>query len=585
MSLSASAAADPADPGRRRVILVAIGLALLTLAAYAPVFANGYVEIDDADYITENPPVYTGLSAANLAWAWTTTHHGYWHPLTWMSLQLDVTFFGYHAWGMHLTNLLLHIAVCVSLFVVFARLTGEFWPSAFLAALFAVHPLHVESVAWAAERKDVLSTLFLVWTIASYAWMIERPTWTRHLVTAAVFMLGLLAKPMLVTLPFGLLLLDIWPLARVGPLAGTRKLPLCSWKQLVVEKSPLFALALAFAAVTFVLQRGVGAVINFETLGLMARIVNGLNSYVWYCWKTLVPIDLGVFYSHRFEIPLYEGLLSGALLVAVTVFFVRRFRTHPELLVGWLWFVGTLFPVSGISQSGEQARADRFAYVPHIGLFITLVWGAKGLPALHPLPRPATVVLAGSLLAAAAGLSFVQVTYWRDAPTLFEHTIAVTDRNHHAHALLGEYHLKQGDPTAAAREFRQAVRYWEKSPELFAHLGKIALDQGDLASAERDFRSALRWNYQFVVAEHDLAIVLARQEKFDEAAHVLTRLLEHAPDEASSHELLGEMELHRGKPDNALFHFRKALELDPSRRVARQYLEHLMARSTPSARP
>jgi Tfp pilus assembly protein PilF len=234
--------------------------------------------------------------------------------------------------------------------------------------------------------------------------------------------------------------------------------------------------------------------------------------------------------------------------------------------------------VSGISQSGEQARADRFAYVPHIGLFITLVWGAKALLASHPLPRPVTFAIAGSLLAVAAGLSFVQVTYWRDAPTLFEHTIAVTDRNYHTHALLGEYYLKRGDDTKAAREFRKAVEYREKSPEYFTHLGKIALDHGDWAAAERDFRSALRWNRYLVAAEHNLGYVLRKQNKLDDAAAVMTQLLEHAPREADSHELLGLIEEERGDAGSAIACYTKSLELAPTRGVARERLGRLLGR-------
>lgn len=562
MSRCASAAATPVE--RRVRLLVVAGITLLALVAYAPVFRNDFIDLDDGDYITSIAHVNTGLSADNVRWALTTTHHGYWHPLTWLSLQLDITLFGYHAWGIHLTNLVLHIANSIALFLVLARLTQAFWPSAFLAALFAVHPMHVESVAWAAERKDVLSTFFLILTVAAYARYARQPTWGGQARMTVLFVLGLLAKPMLVTLPFALLLLDAWPLGRLrigSPPADP--LPARSITHLLGEKILLFILAIAFSILTFHLQTGTGAVFTTDSLSLGTRIANALNGYVWYLWKTLVPTRLIVFHVHRMAIPGYEAAASAALLAALTAVFVRRFRAEPALLVGWFWFLGTLFPVSGIAQSGEQAYADRFAYVPHIGLFLTLIWGIRDLARRARMqPAPLAIAAAGVLVACSA-LTFLQVRRWRDTETIWEYALTIAPKNYRAHASLGLYHYTHGHLPEAAFHMRESIAYQEKFPEGYYNLGRTLIDLNELPEAEDCFRRALQWNKNMDDAAHNLGNVLLRQNRWKEGADVLTRLLERKPDRADTHQLLGIALVELGQLESAKAHFDRALELQP----------------------
>ena len=546
-----------------RCLLVMIGIALMTLIAYAPVYRNDFIYLDDGDYITANPPIANGLTAETIRWAWTTTHHGYWHPLTWLSLLADVSMFGYCAWGMHLTNLLLHIAVSIGLFVVFVRMTDEFWPSAFLAALFAVHPVHVESVAWAAERKDVLSTLFLVLTIASYIEGARRHSFGRQVLTAGLFTLGLLAKPMLVTLPFGLLLLDVWPLRRTNltaassPSRFTRR----SWVELVAEKLPMFALAFAFSVVTFRLQKEVGAVVPLSQLPWQPRIANVLNGYVFYLEKTVLPIHLAAFYTHRLTIPPTEMIFPAVLLLSITGTFLAMFRKHPELLVGWLWFGGTLFPVSGISQSGSQAYADRFAYVPHIGLFIVLIWGSlivvRGLRLDGRIPA----TLAAAVLVVCTYLSFQQVRRWYDTESLFVYALSITKNDGWTHEMLGEWYSEHGRPDEAYEQFKKAIALDDKTHHAFDFLAQVDMKRGRFADAEKWVRKSLELDGKNPETRYRLAVVLLKEAKVDEAADVLEKLVATHPQMPDAHELLGAVRSGQGRHPEAIAHLSSALEL------------------------
>lgn len=542
-----NAALDSPPSGRTRwaAVLVGFALFLATLIAYAPIRANDFIDLDDESYITENPNVHAGLTDESIRWAWTADRGGYWQPLMWMSLQLDVTLFGYHAWAIHLTNVLLHAATSVLLFVLFAQLTDAFWRSALLAALFALHPLHVESVAWAAERKDVLSTFFLVLTIGAYAWTVRKPTWGRHVLTAALFTLGLLAKPMLVTLPFALLLLDVWPLGRWQPWglpvaapATAAPLPL---GRLLREKALLFALAIGCSAITLRLQRELGGMFTFEEITPASRLVNALNGTVWYLQKTLAPIDIAFFYPHRLSLPAAEGLLSGGLVIGITLGLAARFRSQPELLVGWLWFLGTLFPVSGVAQSGEQAYAARFAYVPHIGLFITLVWGAGSIAAWSAI-RPGLLGVAAALVLLVFGaLTREQVRRYLDAETLWKHTLALTgDDNGRAHLNLGVFQLKKGMPTQAVEHLQRAI---ELSPivaaqEGYNNLGIAFYQLGQVAEARRAFERALEGNPQHPDVRYNLAVALLASGDRDAGILLLEESLKRTPSKREAAELL-----------------------------------------------
>jgi len=386
-------------------IAVCLGLAALTLGAMGHAYANGFVNYDDNDYVVHNPEVKAGLSPAGAAWAFTTTHAANWHPLTWLSLQLDASLFGGgSAWGFHLSNVLLHAATVVLLFLALRRLTGAVWRSAAVAALFAVHPAHVESVAWVAERKDVLSGLFWMLTLLAYAWYAERPGWGRYLLVLAAFALGLMAKPMLVTLPCVLLLLDYWPLQRVPAACGLAQTLSRKRLALLLEKLPLFALTGAACAMTVYAQQKGGAVNTLEQLPLGDRLLNTVAAYAGYLGEMVWPTGLAPFYPHpRERLLLAQAGRAGLVLALITglVLWARRRR---YLTVGWLWFLGTLVPVIGLVQVGGQAMADRYTYLPYIGLFIALVWGAADLAAPWPARVRSVVPLAALLLGAWAPL-------------------------------------------------------------------------------------------------------------------------------------------------------------------------------------
>ena len=415
-------------------VAVALLLAAVVLAAFWPVLGAGFIAYDDAVYVTKNPNVQRGFDAASLKWAWSSFYALNWHPLTWMSHTLDWRLFGPRPAGHHLTSLLLHVANTLLLFLVLVRATGATGRSAAAAALFGIHPLHVQSVAWVAERKDVLSTLFWMISMMAYVRYARAPSLPKYLVVAAAFALGLAAKPMLVTLPFALLLLDVWPLGRWGA-RGARFL--------LAEKLPLIALSAIFGAVTFAAQRSGGGIASAEVVPLGLRVSNALVSYVRYLGKTIWPRGLAIFYPHPLDtLPAWQVLGAALFLTAVTLTAVRQRRGHPYLLFGWLWYVGTLVPVIGLVQVGAQAMADRYTYVPAIGVFVAACWGVAALLDRLMPRRPAASRRWAAILGSAAVLLLAVATraeagFWRDSRTLFEHALAATKNNYTAHTGLG----------------------------------------------------------------------------------------------------------------------------------------------------
>ena len=481
-------------------ILISLVLILLTTAAYGPIWRNDFINYDDNVYVTGNDHVKAGLSPKGIAWAFTSTEALNWHPLTWISLQLDYQLYGLRAWGFHLTNLLLHTANSLLLFGVLQQMTGAVWRSALVAALFALHPLHVESVAWIAERKDVLSTLFWMLTLAAYLRYVRRPSVLRYLLVMLTLALGLMAKAMLVTLPCVLLLLDYWPLGRFQrnndetPMTNDEGSPkpqdrgpssfglwhyfvIRRWSFVIWEKVPLFVLAAACSAmVIFAQQRG-GALESLEQLSLSSRVSNALVSSVQYIVKMFWPSGLAPFYPHpRESLSWWQAAGAGLLLISISALALRLAGRRAYLIVGWLWYLGTLAPVIGIVQVGEQAMADRYTYVPLIGLFILLVWAIADLaapwPALKVMLLPTT---AGALLICLV-LTWLQVRIWHDSRSLWEHTLRVTAGNYVAENNLGFTFLQEGNMPEAERHFRQAVRIKPDYARAYSSLG-LALDK------------------------------------------------------------------------------------------------------------
>ncbi|HEX4565964.1 MAG TPA: glycosyltransferase family 39 protein, partial [Vicinamibacterales bacterium] len=406
--------------------MASVALVALTLLVFSSVRHFDFVNWDDQLYLTENATVQAGLSWSNVRWALTTTHSPYWHPLTWMSHMLDVTLFGMDAGWHHVTSLLIHVASTLLLFALLRRMTRETGKSAFVAAIFAIHPLHVESVAWLAERKDVLSTFLLFVTMWMYVRYVERPGVARYAAIVIAYGLALMAKPMVVTLPFVLLLLDVWPLRRSGSPA-----------RVLLDKLPLLALAIGVSVATLLVQRNVGAVAGLNALPVGARVANGLVGYVTYLWKASWPTRLAAFYPlHAY--PAWVPALAGAVLVVLTAFAFSQRRERPYVLVGWLWFIITVAPVIGLLQSGEQATDDRFMYVPLIGLSLIAAWGGRDLLARIWLGRTAVAATGFAIVGACAVTSYAQTSYWSDSLTLWRHAADVTGGNYVAYEKIAE---------------------------------------------------------------------------------------------------------------------------------------------------
>jgi protein O-mannosyl-transferase len=467
----------------RRNIGIGLFLVVAIAAVYWPVSRAEFVNLDDDRYVTENPHVQRGLTWAGAEWAFTTVAQSNWHPLTWLSHMADWQLFGSWAGGHHLVSVGFHAASGILLFLILARMTRRRWPSAVVAALFLVHPLHVESVAWVAERKDVLSTFFGMLTLGAYALYVERPSVGRYAAAFVLLALGLLAKPMLVTLPFVLLLLDFWPLGRlkgVGDAAGQasaadfwpRPFP---WRRagwLVLEKVPLLALVAAASVVAYVAQERGGAMLPSESLPLSVRKANALVSYVGYLGMMVWPRGLAVPYPYVFPIPPWQVQCAEAALVIVTALVLWQ-RRRPYLAVGWFWYVGMLVPVVGLVQQGNQTLADRYTYVPLIGIFVAITWlAADGLAKWGRRARRLTAAMAGVVvLAACAAVSANQVRYWSDSVTLLRHILNVTANNTVAHDLLGAALAERGQTDEAIRHFQEVLRTW---PDYMPALNNMA---------------------------------------------------------------------------------------------------------------
>jgi len=444
--------------------LAGLILALLVSGIYARTAGNDFIVFDDSEYVLANPVVRSGFTWNGLLWSIETTEQSNWHPLTWWSHMLDVSLFGVQPGAHHLMSALLHFIASLSLYLVLNAVTGAAWPSLLAAAIFAAHPLHVESVAWVAERKDVLSGLFWMLTLMAYLGYVRRPSPGRYLVAAALFVASLMAKPMAVTLPVVVLLLDWWPLGRLSspPTAASGRFCGISGPALrrcLVEKLPLLAMSLAAAIATLAIQRSSGAVKALAMYPLGARLANALRSTVLYPLKILWPQNLGVFYPFPGTgLPWWQGVLAGLLLVAVTWAVLARRRAQPWLALGWLWYLVTLAPVSGIIQVGEQAMADRYLYLPSVGLAIMLCWGGAALARRHRIPRGIAALTAIIAVVALSLVARTQAGYWKDSITLFTHTLQVAGESATMRTNLGVAYFYAGRPDDALREYEAALR-------------------------------------------------------------------------------------------------------------------------------
>ena len=579
--------------GRPRTICLL--LALITVLAYSPARHAGFVVFDDPDYIGINP-VQGGLTLAGVKWAFTTFHASNWHPLTWLSHMLDASLFGPDAGAQHFINVLFHTANALLVFWLLFRLTSRIWPAAFVAALFAWHPLHVESVAWVSERKDVLSTFFGLLALVAYANFAEKlrvqnshsKSW--YIWTLIFFALSLMAKPMLVTLPFIMLLLDIWPLERWQPFAstangsndrvtehGTR-----NTSRLFLEKAPFLLLTIASCIVTFLAQRS-EAVVSLEQHPFGLRVANALVSYVEYLAKTIWPAHLAVIYPLPHQIPSWE--IAGATVILAIISFLAwtARKRSPYLLIGWLWFLGTLVPVIGLVQVGGQALADRYTYVPLIGAFIALAYGAVDLAERFRI-SPAVVSVASSLvLAGSLLMTEYQLRFWQNSQALFAHALAVTKNNAIAHINLGVALEQEDRRPEALAEYRKALEIEPRRFQAHNNLANLLAAMGWRDEAFREYQEALRLNPNAALTHANFGTLLAEMSRFDEAMREYTQAAQLAPQDPRPRYLMGKACLRHGQDIEAVKNLRAALALAPNDFETLTWLARVLASDQDSA--
>ena len=517
-------------------ILVALLLAGATLATYWPVTGHPFVAYDDEFYVVNNSRVTAGFGWQEVRWAFTTFHEANWHPLTWLSHQLDVTLFGLDAGRHHLTSLLIHTANTLLLFLLLGRLTGLLWRPALVAALFALHPLHVESVAWVAERKDLLCAFFVLLTLIAYRRYCRQPAWGAYGLALLCFACALLAKPMAVTIPCLLLLLDVWPLARFSGRAA-------SARALLLEKLPFFLLSLASAVVTIAAQKSGGAVISLESVGFGQRLANGVVATGSYLAKTAWPRKLAPLYPFPLHIPLWQVWGAAAFLGVVVALALWQRQQRPYLAVGLCWYLGMLVPVSGVMQVGQQGMADRYTYLPLIGIFIVLAWGMGELFPRWRCRQEALGATAVGVVALLGVATRQQVGFWRDSETLFRHTLAVTEGNYVMHHNLGVVLENQGRLAEAVAEHARGVALRPLSAESHYYLANALYRQGRTEEAVASYRQALLLKPGYGEAHNNLGAAL----------HLL------------------------GRQEEAIAHYREALRLDPADDKARANLESILA--------
>lgn len=566
--------------------IICLFLLLATLVVFSPVYQNGFVHLDDDLYITDNPHIQQGLSGESIKWAFTSTHAGLWLPMTWLSLMLDFELFGLKAGGYHLSNLFLHLANTILLFFLFKRMTGGIWRSGFVAALFALHPLRVESVAWAVERKDVLSTLFCLLSIHSYVHYTKHRRFFAYISALLLFSLSLMAKPMLVTLPCLLLILDYWPLGRLNPGPDPHQKVIATQfspkrptiARLFLEKTPFFLLSLIFSMVTYLAQRSFGALSSLQALPLKARLANALASYVEYISKMFWPRNLAVFYPYPVEtLPLWKVAGFGLLLAGLTaVALWAAWRHYRQVLAGWLWYLVSLLPVIGLLQAGSQAMADRFTYVPLIGLFWVVSWTVPDLIANWRPKRLILPIIGGLVLALLMVCTRSQVKYWRDSITLFEHTLRVTENNNVMHNNLGVVFVEQGRFAEAVPHFTKALQIRPEDVKAHINLAVSLANLGDLQKAVDHYSKALELDPHHAGAHNNLGNVLLLQGRIDEAEAEFSRALEIQNDYAEAHNNLGVVLARKGRFTEAIEHFRQALRVNPHYPQARKNLDRTL---------
>ena len=566
--------------GRIKTILIMLALTFATLAVYWQLQYHEFTSYDDPWYVG-NPVVRNGLSWEGIRWAFQSTAATNWHPMAWLSHMLDFQLFGKQPSAHHLTNLFFHLASTLLLFITLKEMTAAFWRSAFVAAMFALHPLHVESVAWVAERKDVLSAFFWFLTMAVYVEYAKRPARGKYLAALFIYILGLMAKPILVTLPFVLLLLDFWPLRRIPSAEIERHRIWLAIRPLLLEKIPFFACSLFSSVITYYVQQEGGAVSSLQIVPINVRITNAFISYAEYLDKTLWPRELAVFYPYPNTILLSKALGAALIVIFISIIAIYLIRRAPYLFVGWFWYLGTLVPVIGLVQVGIQASADRYTYLPLIGIFLILPWGGEEVSRRLPYRRIILSVCALLLLAHWSFAAWCQVTFWKNDISLFEHALSVTRDNAVAHNNLGGALAKVGRHDEAMRHFQEALRIIPSYSYAINNVGIQLVRRGESAEAMHYFRRAIQTNPRNETAYINLAVQLARAgnpESQAEAVRHLFEALRIDPFSFIAHYHLGLI-LSPTNTQDAIAHFADAIRLNPEYGMAHYQLGVIYSRN------
>lgn len=543
-------------------VLASLALGFIVLACYWPAGQYGFVNYDDPLYITENPYVQRGVTLEGISWAFKDMQSSNWHPLTWLSHMLDWELFGSNAGGHHWVNVILHLFNVLLLFYLLRGLTGALWRSACVALFFAIHPMNVESVAWVAERKNLLSTALGLITLLFYGTYVRKPEWKWYLAMCVTFALCLMAKPMLVTMPFLLLLLDYWPCRRLGlhkhdPASpATESVPVA---RLLLEKVPLIIISAASIIMTIWAAAAGGALKSLDHFPLSVRVANSLNAYAGYIGKLFWPRDLAVFYPHPGFLPTGETVAAGLLIGGLTLWIVAKRRGIPYLTVGGFWFLGTLVPVIGLVQVGMQAMADRYVYVPYIGLFIILVWGGMDVSKTAETAKGLLVFTAGLAVLFWGVTAHQQLRYWQSSRSLFTHALLVNPENAIAHNNLAHALFEEGNWDGAIAHYEQAIRIDPRYANAYNNLGAVLARQGRTAEAIVQYRNALDLNPGHAGANFHLGLAMESLGRFNEADHFYDMTLRMDPHHHLAKRQRGMMALRGGKYDQAVHFFQEVL--------------------------
>jgi Tfp pilus assembly protein PilF len=556
---------------------VCLFLIIITLVTYIQIGTFDFDNYDTARYIYENNYVKKGLTVEGIRWAFSTTDVSNWHPLTWLSHMLDVQLYGLEPGPHHWTSLLFHLANTVLLFLVFTRTTRKLWPSSLVAALFAIHPLHVQSVAWLAERKDLLCTFWGLLAILSYIRYVQLPGIGRYIPVLLFFILGLMAKPMIVTLPFVLLLLDYWPLQRIQPgfpLQDVSETPPVF--SLVIEKVPLFLVAAGSCMITIYAQTSGGAVSSLGSYPLPVRLLNALVAYAGYIGKMFWPVKLAVFYPHPGAWPMWQILASVLLVTATTFLAIRFVKSRPWIMVGWFWYLGTLIPVIGLVQVGAQAMADRYTYMPLIGIFIILSWLLSDIVNRNLISRGRMALITSVILGGLMAATWIQLGYWKNSTTLFERALEVTENNYVAHNNLGHRLMGLGETNEAVKHYKRALEINPLYETAHLNLGFVYSSQGILAEAIHHYSKALEINPNYAVAYNNLGNALYRLGKHDQAVPNYLKAIRINSEYAEAYNGLGAVLIRLGDVKGAVGCFKEAIRINPEYRGAQTNLENTL---------